>query len=1280
MGIEKLAIGTTVLSKIDTDALDAVSESIRNLRRAFSGEEEASILGSLKNTASGFIDSLNPMKDAEAMPMDDMFGPLTELFAFADQAFMLGVGLEAVANGLSQISNVDIAPIQQLSTVLPELMSSILGNAPPAKEPEGFASSLFSGFTGMFGGDDDEEKPQAGARGGGAEMSQAPLKKMVDQLNEFASISDETLGVLDLISYSMARLAMALTMINMEQVGTITSLGESFSQIGRILPAVQRGTSALRMVADSVTDVEDSMQSAGPHLKVLTDSLKKLSDMNITAEVGDDLGDGLEDLGEGLEDFVDYMVDADLDTMSKTLPSNLEAIGKALSSFGSIQINPDLGDQLEDFGEGLEDFIDYMADADLATISDSLSVNLKTLGSAISSFSTLNINSELGDILEDFGEGLEDFIDYMDDADLATISASLSTNLTALGNALSGFANLNISSDLGDQLDDFGEGLEDFIDYMNDADLATVSVSLSANLTALGDALRGFANLNISSDLGDQLDDFGEGLEDFIDYMDDADLATVSVSLSKNLTDLGNALKTFSTLNIQSDIGDKLEDFGEGLEDFIDYMDDADLATVSASLASNLSALGNALNTFSTLNIQSDIGDKLEDFGEGLEDFIDYMSDADLAEVSGALASNLSDLGNALNTFSTLNIQSDIGDKLEDFGEGLEDFIDYMDDADLAKVSSSLGKNLSNLGSALTKFSSLNIKSNIGDTLEDFGAGLEEFIDYLDDDELSVVTDQFASQMMSLGKAISSLAGLQISDGFGATIESLGGGIEQFLDYLNDDEMETMTQTFTSQMLSLSTALKSLSGIQITEQFGENLQSLGHGIEEFLDYLNDDEMETMTGTFVNQMALLSNALVSLSGISISSNFGNTLTSLGKGVEQFSDYLNDGEGKDIGNFFRSAGSSLVRFVEGVSKIANVKEISLTTSLRDLSEVAKGIDPSAVSNIELLGVKLTESLSAFANVDDPIIQTLKDINAELYSLCENINNLNIEKIEALKQMGTGIGGSSEGGGFLPPNVNSEADMIRMGIGDGSPDIMPSQTSSIATTTTNTSSLGESFANLTDDFEKPEVDKKYELFKRAHSDVSMEDLQSYVGTNKSLIESSEEKRRRGEPTYLDVNKFQMENDYMERMMQEKAQEQFQSYENIQVPEKPLNVFDWKQDENGNVDFGDPGMMSISPQVAGEAFNPFSVAETDEGNEELQTGIQIEQLAQSVDTTIPPSASTIMTESSPSNVVDTREVADGAIEKKLSELIALMKSGGIAVNLDGKKVNTAIAKVQPD
>ena len=1334
MGIEKLAIGTTVLSKIDTDALDAVSESIRNLRRAFSGEEEASILGSLKNTASGFIDSLNPMKDAEAMPMDDMFGPLTELFAFADQAFMLGVGLEAVANGLSQISNVDIAPIQQLSTVLPELMSSILGNAPAAKEPEGFASSLFSGFTGMFGGDDDEEKPEAAAGGGGAEMSQAPLKKMVDQLNEFASISDETLGVLDLISYSMARLAMALTMINMEQVETITSLGESFSQIGRILPSVQRGTSALKMVADSVTDVEDSMQSAGPHLKVLTDSLKKLSDMNITADVGDDLGDGLEDLGEGLEDFVDYMVDADLDTMSKTLPSNLEAIGKALSSFGSIQINPDLGDQLEDFGEGLEDFIDYMADADLATISDSLSVNLKTLGSAISSFSTLNINSELGDILEDFGEGLEDFIDYMDDADLATISASLSTNLTALGNALSGFANLNISSDLGDQLDDFGEGLEDFIDYMNDADLATVSVSLSANLTALGDALRGFANLNISSDLGDQLDDFGEGLEDFIDYMDDADLATVSVSLSKNLTDLGNALKTFSTLNIQSDIGDKLEDFGEGLEDFIDYMDDADLAevsaslsknltdlgnalktfstlniqsdigdkledfgegledfidymddadlaTVSASLASNLSALGNALNTFSTLNIQSDIGDKLEDFGEGLEDFIDYMSDADLAEVSGALASNLSDLGNALNTFSTLNIQSDIGDKLEDFGEGLEDFIDYMDDADLAKVSSSLGKNLSNLGSALTKFSSLNIKSNIGDTLEDFGAGLEEFIDYLDDDELSVVTDQFSSQMMSLGKAISSLSGLNISEGFGATVENLGKGIEQFLDYLNDDEMETMTQTFSSQMLSLSTALKSLSGIQITEQFGENLQSLGHGIEEFLDYLNDDEMETMTGTFVNQMALLSDALVSLSGISISSNFGNTLTSLGKGVEQFSDYLNDGEGKDIGNFFRSAGSSLVRFVEGVSKIANVKEISLTTSLRDLSEVAKGIDPSAVSNIELLGVKLTESLSAFANVDDPIIQTLKDINAELYSLCENINNLNIEKIEALKQMGTGIGGSSEGGGFLPPNVNSEADMIRMGIGDGSPDIMPSQTSSIATTTTNTSSLGESFANLTDDFEKPEVDKKYELFKRAHSDVSMEDLQSYIGTNKSLIESSEEKRRRGEPTYLDVNKFQMENDYMERMMQEKAQEQFQSYENIQVPEKPLNVFDWKQDENGNVDFGDPGMMSISPQVApGEAFNPFSVAETDEGNEELQTGIQIEQLAQSVDTTIPPSASTIMTESSPSNVVDTREVADGAIEKKLSELIALMKSGGIAVNLDGKKVSTAIAKVQPD
>ena len=205
----------------------------------------------------------------------------------------------------------------------------------------------------------------------------------------------------------------------------------------------------------------------------------------------------------------------------------------------------------------------------------------------------------------------------------------------------------------------------------------------------------------------------------------------------------------------------------------------------------------------------------------------------------------------------------------------------------------------------------------------------------------------------------------------------------------------------------------------------------------------------------------------------------------------------------------------------------------------------------------------------------------------------------------------------------------------------------------------------------------DKKYELFKRTTSGDTIADLESYIETNNKLIKMSESENREFKNT-LDVDKFKMENSFMERLIKEKAEENFKSYSNIQVPSsKPLNVFDWNQDEEGNVNFGDPSMGSITTKVApGEAFNPFSLAEN---TDEVETGIQIEQIAQSVDSNIPMSP-IVNNMQEAKNIVDTREVPDGTIEKKLTELISLMKSGGISVNLDGKKVSSAIAKVQPD
>ena len=482
--------------------------------------------------------------------------------------------------------------------VQPELMLSLLGDQTVAKEPEGFASSIFSGFSSMFGGDDDAEKPKATQ---GQDVTQSPLKKMVNQLNEFSTISDDTLGILDLISYSMARLAMALTMINMEQVATILALGESFSQIGRILPAVQRGTSALKMVAGSVIGVEKAMRTAGPALETLVNSLTKLANLKLSEDMGEEIYDGLKEMGDGIEEFLDYLDDGEMKGVDK-LASSLDKLIRPLNSLSGLKFEGEVGPALKSMAYGIEQLTDYLNDGELDNI-DKLTNALPKLADSLKPLSGIKMPEGWGVGLTDLGSGLEDFLDYLNDGEFDVVTGSFVENLSSLGKALGSFSNLDVQGDLGDKLDDFGEGLEDFIDYMDDADLAEVSSSLSKNLTDLGNALKTFSTLSIQSDIGDKLEDFGEGLEDFIDYMDDADLAKVSSSLGKNLSNLGSALTKFSSLNIKSNIGDTLENFGEGLEEFIDYLDDGELSTVTDKFASQMKSLGTAISSLSGLQI-----------------------------------------------------------------------------------------------------------------------------------------------------------------------------------------------------------------------------------------------------------------------------------------------------------------------------------------------------------------------------------------------------------------------------------------------------------------------------------------------------------------------------------------------------------------------------------------------------------------------------------------------------------------------------------------------------
>ena len=135
------------------------------------------------------------------------------------------------------------------------------------------------------------------------------------------------------------------------------------------------------------------------------------------------------------------------------------------------------------------------------------------------------------------------------------------------------------------------------------------------------------------------------------------------------------------------------------------------------------------------------------------------------------------------------------------------------------------------------------------------------------------------------------------------------------------------------------------------------------------------------------------------------NVGKTLKDLGWGIEQFSDYLNDGEGDDIKEFFKDAGYSFTKFIGSLGKLGEVGDIDIFSQLTSLSDSIGTVNLESVTKLDTFTTGVVNAMNAFAGIQDPAVEALSAVTGELYMLCNAIEKLDVEKLNGLENINLG-----------------------------------------------------------------------------------------------------------------------------------------------------------------------------------------------------------------------------------------------------------------------------------
>jgi hypothetical protein len=1103
-------------------------------------------------------------------------------------------------------------------------------------------------------------------------------------------------------------------------IGIIFGLGAAFMFLAFTFPLIALGALSMTLMTMSLLPLSAAMFMAGMGMKMLTQGIQNLKP-------------ALEELsgsGPALDEFLEMMT-----KIGFAAPMFLFAgIAMSLAAFGATLLGGALmvlGLGMEMIAPPLESITDSLGGLvnDLTELGDvgpgliAAAVGIGAIGIALLALSAGRVVNGIASLFDFGGDPIEQFVRL----------GKQGPKLEKAGKAIKSFADASRGmGNMEDMLEDVADGLEDLFDIMDDAPRG-----INETMKSVGEGMKGlldgFSGVSLSADVdyADALEGIADGIDEIFGVLEDVD-----VSIAPNLSIIGDGMKSLLPAfagdivgNISEDIDDILEAVGEGLEEFFSSMEDIDpvvlpiLPQIGPSVSQMLTALGSG----DIADFDADLDDIFEDLGDGLVEFMSSMSDIDPAQMEGmgGIGSAINDILSGIGEIGEINFDSDdLADIFEDMGPAIDAFLKPLKKVDdkvleaAASVGQALGAVFGSLGAV-----GENADLDWEDVLEGFGDGVEELFDELED----IDPDTFGQAILVgdvMAQVFASLKDVQLNESIGDAIGGLGDGIEDFFDEVEHIDMETAPQVLeVTRLIGRTISYLPIDKLgAIPENIDDIMDNLGEGIYDFMDSV--EEIDVIEKETMVALALGIREIVPVvSGeamLNIPDDIEDILDNVGEAVYDMFDSLEEIDMSiaipmgdvlgGMGTFFQGLADMSDSFVDvGVIKDMGVAFSEIMKTMTNMNSGDVDADAMA-SRFQSLGdgmKNIMESfgemdLSAFAGIDIGgllggvasgigAMVDLVDGDNGIFGMFGNSGVSEQEQTQLfeefskrMKSLGDGV--SSIMGSFNTDQLSAlgdiELDDIMYDMADGISSLM---------------NLVD-FDSMFDGFDSEEEESAYfeEISKR------MQDMGTGINSLMTAFPDVSVIQSLGNVDIEDVS----EN------MAEGIDELFDEMSDIDASDVDLKVVDkfvkitdamnLVADVGPQMNLTLGGLQSIASQEfvegmanATNAIHDFALAVQGLSEIEGLSAIEVatnmdgipkeEQLSSSefsdftlptLDMSTPADSTPIIIETTPMTTTTTPTSGSGNVEAKLDTLISLMKSGGIAVNLDGKKVSKTLAQ----
>lgn len=728
--------------------------------------------------------------------------------------------------------------------------------------------------------------------------------------------------------------------------------------------------------------------------------------------------------------------------------------------------------------------------------------------------------------------------------------------------------------------------------------------------------------------------------------------ATSMINMGEAFRSLGQGLAQVSMASTTSSIGNAISGFFGGetqevdpIEKIIGFMvrlSEIQIDTKSLEIISQLN-LGDFVST-----ISDGFGEKIAILTIGMGDLLAMFSGVnakvvtDIEKLSISMPKFIGGLANALPKLSTSDLRG-----LKTLAIALNDFF-----VPVNKMSFSKMKELPNMGLAIDSLvegldGAEKIPGNVNDILESLGLGIESFFNNFENIDFGVVSE-LPGVTQSLIPTIKSFSELDYTKlaGSGEALKSLGYGLDQLAGYINDGEIEELMQL--NKLKPTMSVIDALSGLSF-EKISTGMQKLATSIQMVANSLNN---------------LNVNKINELKGLTLPGAEGPVGSQGTPGSPSLppSDPFINGQGTVI---------------EGTMRNFMVKA-----------------DPSPTSLEQFF---MTEPVIAKPEYDQTTIETASP------PMTEEMKQSLRRQVQIQQNQG-GI-----------PRID-----VPVG---------PIQVEPPTKYDVNMDNYVNPVSKMKPTFTDADYKKFVERLQIKDSDINLstiEGLRSLMESRQKDIDDPDWDIETLGSIRMNVNQVGMYEKTIKEM-ELKVSEKFKALGETKMNLPTSNVFDWAEDASGTVDFGSPGVLpTIKPGTP--TFDPFAlVDETASVNTSSATQSKVlndaiqntgttstsiftriaefasnltpnfeslidkfttneptdTELSLSGFDTINVSGQTVFVEeiakitqkasdssNQPQTTGSNREVVT-----KLSELISLMKQGGISVNMDGKKVSKSVA-----